>query len=225
MSTYKFLTLVFNLRTSSSRLRTPNFRLLTPVFQLSTMAFLVAFLQIVSLNASQSQSLNDYLEIAAENNPEVKAYFNEYLAAMEKIPQVGALPDPELTIGFFFKPMDRFMGKQQADIQLMQMFPWFGMLGTRKDEASNMALAKYKVFEDVKNKLFFQVKNTSYEMYQLETEIRIMEENLEMVKTYERLALTRFQSPATGASSGNMRGSGTTGGNSGTSAASSMGGM
>jgi hypothetical protein len=47
------------------------------------------------------QSLNGYLRIAAENNPELKAYFNEYLASLEKVPQAGSLPDPELSVGFF----------------------------------------------------------------------------------------------------------------------------
>jgi outer membrane protein TolC len=154
-----------------------------------------------------SQSLEESLEMAAENNPELKAYFNDYLAALEKVPQVGALPDPELSMGFFLRPMERFMGNQQADIQLMQMFPWFGMLKTRKDEASKMALARYEVFQDAKNRLFFQVKNIWYEMYRLEEDIRITEENLEILKQYERLALIRFQSAGTGSGSGSRSGS------------------
>jgi outer membrane protein TolC len=148
------------------------------------------------------QSLNGYLRIAAENNPELKAYFNEYLASLEKVPQAGSLPDPELSVGFFLSPMERFMGTQQADIQLMQMFPWFGMLHTQKDEASKMALAQYELFQDSKNRLFFQVKNTWFEMYRLEEEIRITAENLDILKKYERLALIRFQSASTGAATG-----------------------
>jgi outer membrane protein TolC len=148
------------------------------------------------------QSLNGYLRIAAENNPELKAYFNEYLASLEKVPQAGSLPDPELSVGFFLSPMERFMGTQQADIQLMQMFPWFGMLHTQKDEASKMALAQYELFQDSKNRLSFQVKNTWFEMYRLEEEIRITAENLDILKKYERLALIRFQSASTGAATG-----------------------
>ena len=116
------------------------------------------------------------------------------------------------------------MGNQQADIRLMQMFPWFGMLRTQKDEASKMAMAQYEVFRDAKNRLYYQVKNTWYEMYQLEEEIRIVEENLEILQTYEHLALIRFQSAGTGS------GSGTTGSSSmqeesKSSSGSTMGGM
>ena len=178
-------------------------------------------------STSFSQSLDEYLKVAAENNPELKAYFNEYLASLEKVPQVGALPDPELTMGFFFQPMERFMGNQQADIQLMQMFPWFGMLKTQKDEASKMALAQYEVFQDAKYRLFYQVKNTWYQLYRLEEEIRITEENLEILKPYERLALIRFQSADIGTGSGpsNMQQATSMNSGSSTSSASSMGGM
>ena len=178
-------------------------------------------------STSFSQSLDEYLKVAAENNPELKAYFNEYLASLEKVPQVGALPDPELTMGFFFQPMERFMGNQQSDIQLMQMFPWFGMLKTQKDEASKMALAQYEVFQDAKYRLFYQVKNTWYQLYRLEEEIRITEENLEILKQYERLALIRFQSADIGTGSGpsNMQQATSMNSGSSTSSASSMGGM
>jgi outer membrane protein TolC len=174
---------------------------------------------------SQGQTLDEYLRIAGENNPGLKADFNNYLAAIEKIPQVGSLPDPELTLGIFLRPMERFMGTQQADIQLMQMFPWFGMLRTRKDEAGKMALANYEMFQDSKNRLFLQVKNRWYEMYQLEEEIRIMEENLKILQTYERLALIRFQSAGSGVSSGNLQGSNSMTTNSATSSGTSMGSM
>ena len=156
--------------------------------------FLISILQPLTSTISQGQNLDDYLRQAGENNPELKAYFNDYLAALERIPQVGALPDPELSMGIFLKPMGRYMGNQQADVQLMQMFPWFGTLSARKDEASQMALASYEAFQDAKNRLFYQVKETWYQMYRLNEEIRITEENLEILQTYKRLVLVRYQS-------------------------------
>ncbi len=190
----------------------------------------IIFLLLLGVQSTSfSQSLDEYLKVAAENNPEVKAYFNEYLAALEKVPQVGSLPDPELSMGFFIQPMERFMGNQQADIQLMQMFPWFGMLKTQKDEASKMALAQYELFQDAKYRLFYQVKNTWYQLYRLEEEIRTTEENFDILKQYERLALIRFQSAGIGtgssSSSTSMQGSSNMNSGSSTSSASSMGGM
>lgn len=151
---------------------------------------------------AKAQSLDDYLIQAAQNNPGLKASYSRYMASMERSGQV-ALPDPELRVGFFLRPMERFMGNQQADIQLMQMFPWFGMLSAQKEEANYMALAQYQLFLEEKNQLFFQVKSTWYELHRLNEEIRISRENLEYLKKYERLALIKYQaaSPNSGGSS------------------------
>ena len=163
--------------------------------KLLSFLFLCSVVQITS-----AQSLDEYLVKAAENNPELKAYYNEYLAASEIGNQVS-LPDPELQVGFFFRPMERFMGNQQADIRLMQMFPWFGMLKAQESEADQMALARYQLFLDAKNNLFYQIKTTYYSLAELEQEIRIAEENLEILRKFERMALIRFESAATSSAS------------------------
>jgi outer membrane protein TolC len=169
--------------------------------KLLSLLFLCSLVRITS-----AQSLDEYLVKAAENNPELKAYYNEYLASSEIGNQVS-LPDPELQVGFFFRPMERFMGNQQADIRLMQMFPWFGMLKAQESEANQMALARYQLFLDAKNNLFYQVKTNWYTLAELEQTIRIADENLAILRKYERMALIRFESaatPSSGASSAPM---------------------
>jgi hypothetical protein len=109
---------------------------------------------------SQSDSLFRYLEIAAKNNPTVLQKFAEYQAALQKIPQVGSLPDPTLSIGVFFSPMELVEGKQVADIRLMQMFPWFGVLKYGKDEMSLMAKSKFELFRDAKLQVYYDVQRT-----------------------------------------------------------------
>lgn len=177
------------------------------------------FIALVLILGSQlltAQIPPDYLTEAAENNPELKAYFNEYLSALEVIPRIGSLPDPELTFGYFIRPMEYAMGNQRAELSLMQMFPWFGTLGLRRDEASFMARAKYEAFRDKKNQLYLRVKTSWYELYELESEISIMESNLGLLKNLEQLALTRFQGASTASPGtsppGNIRGNITPGG-------------
>lgn len=153
----------------------------------------LGLLFLLMLNISlQAQTLDEYLIIAAENNPGLKAAYTRYEASLERINQPG-LPDPELRAGFFFRPMERFMGNQQADIQLMQMFPWFGTIGTQKEEANWMAQAQYQLFLEEKNLLLFEVKSTWFELIRLQEQIRIGKENLEFLEKYERLALIKFQ--------------------------------
>jgi len=148
--------------------------------------------------SAQSDSLNNYLEIAAKNNPVVLQKYYEYEASLQKVPQVGSLPDPELSMGFFLKPMELLGGKQVADFRLMQMFPWFGVLKASKDEMSLMAKAKYESFRDAKLQVFYEVQRTWSDMHKIKQNIRISEKNIEILQTIERLAIVRFKTVPTG---------------------------
>src|SRR5665647_140880 len=99
----------------------------------------------ISVSAYSQDSLRYYMQMAAQNNPTVLQKYTEYQAALQKVPQVGSLPDPQLNMGVFLSPMELISGKQVATIQLMQMFPWFGVLQNAKDEMSLMTKAKFEL--------------------------------------------------------------------------------
>lgn len=157
---------------------------------------------------TKTLSLDDYLEIAAKNNPVLKASFSTYLASLEKVPQVCSLPDPQATIGYFIKPMAIVGGNQLGNIQLMQMFPWFGTLKTARDEASEMAKAKFELFNADKADLFYQVKANWYLLMKLDRQIVLEEENIGLLESLEKLALIKFRSPSSPTSSGGNSGPG-----------------
>jgi outer membrane protein TolC len=159
---------------------------------------LIIFIALGSWLVSSSQQYPDslllYLEIAAKYNPTVLQKFNEYQAALQKVPQVGSLSDPELSLGVFLKPMELVSGNQVADLRLMQMFPWFDVLKYAKDEMSLMANAKFELFRDAKLQVFYDVQRTWYELYKIQKDISISEKNIEILKIIERLALVKFKS-------------------------------
>jgi outer membrane protein TolC len=149
---------------------------------------------IVASSQQYPDSLLRYLEIASKYNPTVLQRFSEYQASLQKIPQVGSLPDPELSAGVFLSPMELVSGNQIADLRLMQMFPWFGVLKNAKDEMSLMAKAKFELFRDAKLLVFYDVQRTWYELYKIQKDISISEKNIEILQLIERLALVRFKS-------------------------------
>jgi outer membrane protein TolC len=142
----------------------------------------------------EKDSLMFYLGVAAKNNPTVLQKYAEYEAALQKVPQVGSLPDPELSAGVFLSPMEQIGGNQLADFRLMQMFPWFGTLKAAKDEMSLMAKAKYESFRDAKLQVFFEVQQTWFELYKVQQAIEISQKNIEILNTLERLSLIKFKS-------------------------------
>ena len=156
-----------------------------------TLASLLVFLW-TGTQSIQAQSLDDYLLQAEENNPGLKAAYARYQATAEQVNQ-ASLPNPELQVGAFIRPMERFMGNQTADFRLMQMFPWFGMLSTQKEEAYHMGQADYQLFLEEKNRLFFEVKSTWNSLLLLQGEQQLAQENLEYLMKYETLALMQYQ--------------------------------
>jgi outer membrane protein TolC len=166
---------------------------------------LIAFIALSSWIVVSSQQYPDsllrYLEIAAKNNPTLLQKFSEYQAALKKIPQVGSLADPELSVGVFLSPMELVNGNQVADIRLMQMFPWFGVLKNAKDEMSLMAKAKFELFRDAKLQVFYDIQRNWYQLYKIQKDISISEKNVEILKIIERLAMVKFKAaPSEGSS-------------------------
>ncbi len=186
----------------------------------------IALFQSVSVYSQDS--LMHYLELATKNNPTVLQRYNEYQASLQKVPQVASLPDPQLELGVFLSPMELMAGNQVADIKLMQMFPWFGVIKNAKDEMSLMAKMKFEAFRDAKLQVYYDVQRAWFDLYRVRQNIRISEKNVELLKTIERLTLVKFRSGSSGGSSavsgGNMSGGAVPTTTSGSSGMNTMGG-
>jgi len=157
---------------------------------------LLSFFLMISLSGiaqGPSDDLDEYLKIAAENNPGLKAKFNDYMAAMEKVPQVGTLPDPQFAFGYFINPVETRVGPQRVTLGLKQAFPWFGLLSAKADVASEMAKANYEIFENVKSNLFFEVKTAYYNYYFTEKAIQITIDNMQILRIFKNLSLVKIE--------------------------------
>ena len=146
---------------------------------------------------SQSQTLNDYLQIAAENNPDVQSAYYRYKAALQEVPIAGALNDPEIGFGYFVKPVETRVGAQEARVSLTQMLPWFGTLSQRKTVASTEARVRFEEFQEQRNRLFFSVQERWYEIYFMKQSIEILKQNIQILETFERATLQNYET-ATG---------------------------
>ncbi len=143
---------------------------------------------------STATPLEQYLKLAAQNNPDLKSAFNQYLASLEEVPQVGSLPDPELAFRYFISPIETRVGPQQARFSVSQMLPWFGTLSAREEVKNYLAKAQFQEFQNKRNQLFYEIKTVWYELYVLMKKISILEENISLLETLEELALQNYES-------------------------------
>jgi len=140
-----------------------------------------------------AQSITEYQQIAAENNPALKAEYKTYEAAMQKVTQQGSLADPTLSFGYFLSPIETRVGPQQATLSLTQMFPWFGTLKASKKAAAFNAESAYQRFLDAKNRLYYDVANAYYPLYELARLKEIEQENLKILSTFKQIAIIKYE--------------------------------
>ena len=165
---------------------------------------ILAFIGLLlgAMPLAQAQTLQDYLVEAGENSPTLKARYAEYQAALQRAPQVGALPDPEASFSFFLQPMERYMGNEVGGVSVMQMFPWFGTNKVAKEEANYMAQMKFASFIEAKINLYHDVRTVWYQLYQNDQEAVLMDREVEIMKALERMALARYTTAPAGGTSG-----------------------
>ena len=139
------------------------------------------------------QTLEDYFQLAAENNPGLQASYKSFEAAMQKTAQVSGLPDPTLSFGYFVSPIETRIGPQQAKFSLTQMFPWFGSSKAQEEVFTLLAEAKYQAFLDERNRLYYQVAAAYYPLSELNQLTAIVEENLSILTSYKDITTIKFQ--------------------------------
>jgi hypothetical protein len=61
-----------------------------------------------------SSGVSDYLAYAALNNAGLQAAFDRWKAALERVPQVKALPDPRFNYRYFIEEVETRVGVRQT---------------------------------------------------------------------------------------------------------------
>ncbi len=137
--------------------------------------------------------LSDLLTYAALHSDALKAGFHRWQAAVERIPQARALPDPKLTYGYYIIEVETRVGPQRQSVNVSQTFPWFGKLELRGGAAVEEAKAAWLRFQDEKLKLFSRVKAAYAEYYYLGRSVAVTRDSLKLLEQLERLVRTRYR--------------------------------
>ena len=138
-------------------------------------------------------SPDDYVRFALYNNPEVEAAYQRWRAATERLPQVRALPDPRVNVGFFVEEVETRVGPQEARLGVSQTFPFPGKLDDREHASSKAALAAWRTFEAIQLDVTERVVERLHELAYLDASTRITIENLELLRSFEEVLRARYR--------------------------------
>lgn len=141
----------------------------------------------------QAQDLQFYIQEAEQNNPDIKAYELRYANAKEKVNEVYSLPNTTVSAGYFVSEPETRTGAQRARFSVSQMLPWFGTITARENYASAMAEAEFEEIAIAKRKLALSVAQSYYDLYAIRAKQAVLDQNIQLLKTYEELALTSVE--------------------------------
>lgn len=142
---------------------------------------------------SYGQDLQSYIEEAIANNPEIQKVDLQYKIATEKIKEVNSLPNTEFNFGVMAIAPEVEMPMERFRVSVMQMLPWFGTITSRENYASAMADAQYVEVTIAKRKLALSVSQLYYTLYEIRAKQAVLQKNIALLETYERLALTSLE--------------------------------
>jgi outer membrane protein TolC len=145
--------------------------------------------------SGQTDSLQNYMVMAVQNNPAVRAAYRSYEAALQRVIPAGALDDPQISADIYPKPMTHVNGKTIADINIMQMFPWFGTLKAARQEKSWTAEAAYQQYREVGLAQTLVVQKLWYRMLSLQEQILTVQENIRLLENIKKVALFKYKTP------------------------------
>jgi outer membrane protein TolC len=156
---------------------------------------LTSSLQAQSVNYPQ---LEEYLQIAIDQNPELQSLRYMVDAEIEKAREISVLPDPELKINYDFNPMMSESQLGRFSVSAMQMFPWFGTLSVQKEAQSYAAEARRASLAGYQLKLLRDIQITWFSIAEVKQQIRIAEQTLNLVSDLEQLVEIRYETARTG---------------------------
>ena len=138
---------------------------------------------------TKAQQLEAYVLEAQDNNPAIDALRTKYDISKEQINAVNTLPNTEFAAGYFVSEPETRTGPQQAKFSVKQMFPWFGTISARQNYAGALAEEDNIEVGIALRKLRLSVSKSYFQLYEIQEKIKVIQENIELLKVYEELAL------------------------------------
>lgn len=140
-----------------------------------------------------AQDLESLINVALTNNPEIQKFELRYKIASEKINEVNTIPNTEFGVGYFISTPETRTGAQRFKVSAKQMMPWFNTISARENYVKSLAKAKYEDIVIAKRKLISAVSQSYYNLYANNAKQKVLIDNIELLKTYETMALTSVE--------------------------------
>jgi len=141
-------------------------------------------------------ALQQLIDQALENNPEIKAMQRRFDAMRARIPQAKALDEPMLSVGYMgnITPFQVQKGDPSSgrSLSISQDLPFPGKRSLRGKVASSNADAEWWAFEQTRRNVVAEVKDAYFDLYYLTKAIGIVTKTKTLLEQFTKIAEIRY---------------------------------
>jgi cobalt-zinc-cadmium efflux system outer membrane protein len=141
--------------------------------------------------------LDDVIREALEKNPETQSALHTINALRLRVPQVKALPDPMVSVGWAgnLAPFSVMRGDNSSyrGLAVSEQFPSPGKLKLRGEIASKEADAAQADYEAIRRRVSTEVKAAYYDYFFYDQAIQTTERNKELLEKLSKIAEARYR--------------------------------
>ena len=151
---------------------------------------------IIELKVSSffyGQTLESLIAEGLKNSPEIQERQSNYKGIQERKNEVNTLPNTNFALGYFLSEPETRTGAQRLKLSVSQMMPWFGSITTRQNYVTSIAEAKFVDIAIASRKLITSISQSYYQLYSNQEKRKILSKNIELLKTYETMALNAVE--------------------------------
>lgn len=129
---------------------------------------------------------------ALAGNPEIAAQGSAMIMFERRIPQAGALPDPELSVMLMEFPGFRLNEAMSTNLELMQMIPFPTKLGTRKELARVQTEHAHHDYLEKALSVVTELKSAVAMLWFARTSLQFNKENQDLARQILKSAETQI---------------------------------
>ena len=169
------------------------------LFKLAKAVFFSFLILIPVSSSAQSEkprlNVDQLVEEALQNNPEILAAKQKWEVFKEKVPQARALPDPMFGFGIINLPTNfRFRDEDMTmkEISVSQMVPFYGKRRLMGEMAEKESEAVFNEIQEKANRIIKEVKSAYYDLSHVYRATVVVERNKRILEDFAKIAEARY---------------------------------
>jgi outer membrane protein, heavy metal efflux system len=169
------------------------------LFKLAKAVFFSFLILVPFSSSAQSEkprlNVDQLVEEALQNNPEILAAKQKWEVFKEKVPQARALPDPMFGFGIINLPTNfRFRDEDMTmkEISVSQMVPFYGKRRLMGEMAEKESEAVFNEIQEKANRVIKEVKSAYYDLSHVYRAMVVVGRNKRILEDFAKIAEARY---------------------------------